>query len=239
MGSPIFPHLASYQDFNFPPPREGEDMVAMGGNLSPGMLLSAYQRGIFPWGNGSEDEPIYWYSLNPRCVLDPKNLHVSKSTKKHMKRNIFTIKLDVNFNEVITCCAHHYRPKQEGGTWINGSMIKAYNILHELGYAHSVSAFDDSGFAGGFYGIKLGSVFFGESMVSLRPNASKIAFIQFVRYFAMQGLKLIDCQQSSPHILALGAQLIPRQHFQKLIEPLVLRAEAAECWAHLHPEIIS
>jgi leucyl/phenylalanyl-tRNA--protein transferase len=239
MGSNSFPHLASYQDFNFPCPRENEDMVAVGGNLSPGMLLSAYQRGIFPWGTGCETEPIHWFSLNPRCVLKPENLHVSKSTKKHIKRNIFSIKLDDNFNEVITTCAQHQRSTQNSGSWINSSMISAYCTLHELGYAHSVSAYDKQGFAGGFYGIKLGAVFFGESMVSLRPNASKIAFIHFVRYFSSQGLKLIDCQQPSPHMLALGAELVPRNHFRQLLDALTMRDGATECWSHLHPESIS
>jgi len=213
---PDFPFLSENQRFQFPPPEKSEhnSVVAWGGNLSPGMLLSAYEQGIFPWY--SEGEPVIWHSPDPRFVIFPEKLHVSKSMQKILRQKIFTIKFNQDFSGVITSCSQVKRPGQ-GGTWITHDMIKAYTELHRLGWAHSAEAYFGGELSGGCYGILIGKIFFGESMFSLRPNASKAAFLTLARMLFEKGVRLIDCQQHTSHLESLGAVDISRVEFLTLL----------------------
>jgi leucyl/phenylalanyl-tRNA--protein transferase len=187
-----------------------EGIVAVGGNLSPGMLLSAYRQGIFPWY--SDPEPILWWSPDPRCVIFPKDIHISRSMRKFLKKNIFMITLDTDFEAIINGCKEAPRPGQRG-TWITDAMRDAYIKLHNLGYAHSVEVWDGKILAGGLYGVSLGSCFFGESMFSRVSNASKVALIWVSELIATMGFEMFDCQVYSPHVETMGARLIPRNEF--------------------------
>jgi leucyl/phenylalanyl-tRNA--protein transferase len=212
-----FPYLDKNTTFRFPDPGSAtpEGIVAIGGNLSPGMLLSAYSQGIFPWY--SDGDPIIWWSPDPRCVLFTDELHVSKSMKKLMLRGRFDITLDRQFQDVITACKKTPRRGQHG-TWITDAMLEAYCILHDLGYAHSVEVWDRSRLAGGMYGVSLGNFFFGESMFSLIPNASKAAIIHLNDIIRKIGFSTIDCQIYSAHLKTLGARMIPRDDFLRLLK---------------------
>ena len=224
---PKFPFLSENERFYFPPPEEAEhhSIVAWGGNLSPGMLLSAYEQGLFPWY--SEGEPIIWHSPDPRFVLFPEKLHISKSMKKVLRQKEFTITLDGNFQGVISACSKIARPGQDG-TWITGDMIAAYTELHRLGWAHSAEASFGNELAGGCYGIRLGNIFFGESMFSLRPNASKAAFICLSRLLFNDNVRFIDCQTHTRHLKSLGAEEISRAEFISLLrETLSLRSSGS------------
>lgn len=190
-----------------------EGILAVGGDLSVDRLLLAYQSGIFPWFE--TDEPIIWWSPNPRFVLFPEKLKVSKSMKQVMRNKTFTVTVNKAFNEVITACAHIKRNGQQG-TWITQSMIEAYTKLHELGYATSVEVWQDNTLVGGFYGVDLNNgVFCGESMFSKVSNASKVAFISFINN---THYKLIDCQVYTNHLASLGAEEIPRDAFLKFLK---------------------
>lgn len=200
----------------FPSPHlaEPDGVLALGGDLSPKRLLLAYQHGIFPWYN--EDEPIMWWSPNPRFVLFPENLKVSKSMRQVLRRQIFEVTFDKDFRGVITGCQ---RTKRSGqfGTWITEAMLEAYCNLHDLGYAHSVEVWQDNQLVGGLYGISLGKCFFGESMFTTVSNASKTGFITLVRKLQARDFKLIDCQTHSNHLESLGAQFITREQFLKFL----------------------
>jgi leucyl/phenylalanyl-tRNA--protein transferase len=205
------------EDISFPHPSQANrrGLLAMGGDLSRERLILAYSLGIFPWYN--EGEPIYWYSLDPRMVLFPENLKVSKSMKQVLDRKDFTITYDKAFKEVMIACRSVYRPGQ-GGTWITDDMLNAYCDLHEVGIAHSVEAWKDGELVGGLYGVSLGRCFFGESMFSKVSNASKAAFITMVRELESKGFLLIDCQMYTEHLASLGAALIPRTEFLAYLE---------------------
>lgn len=224
MADPDFPVLDEFQRIDFPGPNESNEdgIIASGGNLSPGMLLSAYSQGVFPWYN--EDEPILWWNPNPRCVLFPEKLHVSMRMERKLRNGHFVVRSDSNFNEVIKNCAGIKR-RHEDGTWINTDIIKSYGKLHELGWAHSIEAFipSESGMvlAGGLYGVSLGRCFFGESMFSSVTDASKTAFINMVRALAALGIEMIDCQISTPHLLSLGAEDIPRTEYMRMLDSLL------------------
>lgn len=211
-----FPYLSEYDRFDFPSVERSteEGIVGVGGNLSPGMLLSAYRQGIFPWF--SEREPILWWSPDPRFVLFPEELHVSKTLKKALSKSRLRVSCDRNFSSVIDECARIPR-RGQSGTWITGEMRDAYLSLHELGYAHSVEAYDGHELVGGLYGVSLGRCFFGESMFSLVDNASKIAFVRFVRAAMEAGMELIDCQVYTNHLERFGARDIPRSEFLALL----------------------
>lgn len=226
------PYLSEHEDFPFPPPETAsrEGVVVVGGNLSPGMLLSAYRRGIFPWF--SEGDPVLWWSPDPRCVLFPTEVHVSRSMGKLLRRGLFSITLDTRFEEVIRSCRNAPRPR-EPGTWITPAMLDAYLELHRLGYAHSVEAWAGGELAGGMYGISLGSLFFGESMFSRRSNGSKAALILFARGMASLGLDLLDCQVYSPHLGTLGARVIPRREFLDLLRRGLERPTRRGPWTGL------
>ncbi|MDR3335385.1 MAG: leucyl/phenylalanyl-tRNA--protein transferase [Treponema sp.] len=212
---PDFPYLNEYQRFFFPAPdRKPGNIIAVGGNLSPGMLLSAYEQGIFPWYN--QEDPILWQSPDPRFVLFPEKLHISSSMQKVFKRGDFACALDRNFAGVIQGCAEIYRPGQ-GGTWITGDIIAAYTELHCLGWAHSAESYQDGELVGGCYGIRLGAAFFGESMFAERSNASKAAFLTLAQHLFSDGVAFIDCQVHTAHLQSLGAEEISRRDFLRLL----------------------
>jgi len=201
----------------FPPPQLADKtgLLAVGGDLCEERLLLAYSLGIFPWY--SEGEPILWWSPDPRLVLYPGEIKVSKSLEKIIKRGAFDVTFDAAFEQVINLCASAGRRENEG-TWIVRDMIDAYCVLHENGYAHSVEAWKDGILAGGLYGISLGRCFFGESMFTLESNASKVAFACLVEYLKENSFDLIDCQVSTGHLKRFGAKEIPRSFFLKQLK---------------------
>ncbi len=205
-----------FDDPIFPDPEEADPdgLLAVGGDLSPQRLLTAYANGIFPWY--SEDSPILWWSTNPRLILLPEEFHMPRSLRRVLKRGTFSFTLDKDFEGVIRGCAHACRPEQEG-TWIVEDMFEAYTLLHELGYAHSVEAWKDGKLVGGLYGVSLGSVFFGESMFYCEPDASKAAFAVLVQQLAQWNFSLIDCQQTTDHLLRFGAREVPRFRFLAML----------------------
>lgn len=219
-----FPVLGLNDYFQFPPPEQSDDgLVAVGGNLSLGMLHSAYMQGIFPWFN--EEDPILWWSPDPRFVLFPEELHVPKSLRRVLNQKVFEFSMDKSFESVITSCAAANRPGQNG-TWIRPDMIESYIALHKAGVAHSVEAYLDGELVGGFYGVLIGSVFFGESMFTVVENASKAAFCTFVAAFRKAGGKLIDSQIYTDHVARFGGRNISRAAFLRyekdyLREPLL------------------
>jgi len=212
-----FPYLEVDEYFNFPDPEGAspEGIVAMGGNLSPGMLLSAYRQGMFPWFN--KGDPLYWWSPDPRFVLFPNEIHVSKSMKKTLRQNSFSFSLDTCFEEVITRCMSAPRRDQDG-TWISDEMKEAYTRMHELGYAHSVEAWQGNTLCGGLYGISLGRCFFGESMFSSVSNASKAALITLNEFLLNREFGIIDCQVPTFHLASLGAREISRKKFYDILK---------------------
>jgi len=195
----------------FPPPHLASEsgLLAIGGNLTRKRLLSAYRSGIFPWY--SENEPIMWWSPDPRLVLYPHELEVTKSLKRTIKRDEFEVTIDAAFGEVIDACAHI--PRKDQGTWITPEMIEAYNDLHRAGFAHSVEAWHKGELAGGLYGISMGKCFFGESMFSRITNASKVAFVKLVVHLQALSFDIIDCQVKTRHLMQFGAREIPRKRF--------------------------
>jgi leucyl/phenylalanyl-tRNA--protein transferase len=202
-------------DVPFPPVEtaltEPNGLLAAGGDLSPERLILAYRQGIFPWY--SEGQPILWWSPDPRAVLFPEHLHVSRRLTRTLRRAPYEITLDEDFIGVIRGCRDAPR-KQGPGTWIVPEMLSAYCRLHELGYARSVECWQEGRLVGGIYGVALGRVFFGESMFSLAPDASKIALVHLAR---SDRYRLIDCQQTSEHLTRLGAECIPRNEFIRLL----------------------
>jgi leucyl/phenylalanyl-tRNA--protein transferase len=196
----------------FPDPSlsEPDGLLAVGGDLTPRRLLAAYAAGIFPWFD--ERSPILWWSPDPRLVLDPGELHVSRSLARTLRRGRFQVTADTAFERVIRRCSAADRPGQRG-TWITPEMIEAYATLHRLGFAHSFEAWEGDVLAGGLYGISLGSAFFGESMFAERPDASKVAFVTAVQWLRGRGVTLVDCQVRTEHLVSLGAKEIPRSRF--------------------------
>ncbi|XXF79350.1 leucyl/phenylalanyl-tRNA--protein transferase [Myxococcaceae bacterium GXIMD 01537] len=195
------------------PPAEKADrsgLLAIGGDLTPERLLSAYARGIFPWY--SEGQPILWHSPNPRFVLKPEALHVGKSLRKRLKAGTYEVRYDTAFADVITACGEVPRPGQDG-TWITPEMRAAYIELHERGYAHSVEAWVGGELKGGLYGVSLGAAFFGESMFARADDASKVAFVTAVRRFQGWGFHFVDCQVETEHTARFGAEHWPRRRF--------------------------
>ena len=195
----------------FPPPELAEDgLLAVGGDLRPERLLTAYAQGIFPWYE--DGLPILWHSPDPRMVLRAEDLHVPRSLAKTIRRRTYQVTLDSAFRDVVEACASMDRPGQDG-TWITAEMISAYEVLHRLGFAHSVEAWRGDELVGGLYGVSLGSAFFGESMFSRATDASKVAFVTFVQDLARRGIALIDCQVHTEHLERFGAIEIPRTEF--------------------------
>ncbi|WP_108116469.1 leucyl/phenylalanyl-tRNA--protein transferase [Kordia periserrulae] len=196
----------------FPPVSETspEGILAIGGDLQPERLLLAYKSGIFPWYG--EDEPIIWWSPDPRMVLFPEELKVSKSMKQLLRRQAFSVTYNTAFKEVINACASVQRPGQDD-TWITDEMQEAYLELFNMGYITSVEVWRDEKLVGGAYGVNLGRVFCGESMFAYESNASKFGFIHLVRKLQSEGCQIIDCQMHTNHLESLGAYEIPREVF--------------------------
>ena len=201
----------------FPPADTADEdgIVAFGGDLSTERLLLAYRSGIFPWYN--EDEPIIWWCPDPRFVLFPQHLKVSKSMQTVLRNGKFRFTINKAFTQVIQNCKTITREGQDG-TWITPAVQKAYTTLHELGYAHSAEAWMNGELVGGLYGIRMGNIFFGESMFSKASNASKFAFIKYVQQLQKEGVVLIDCQVYTEHLESLGAEMIERKQFINLLE---------------------
>ena len=195
-----------------------DGLLAVGGDLSPGTLVNAYRHGIFPWYN--EGEPILWWSPNPRFVLFPGKIKVSKSMRALLNKDKFRFTVNKAFPEVIKACKTAPRKDQQG-TWISPAVQEAYIRLHEMGYAHSAEAWQDEKLAGGLYGVRLGNVFFGESMFSNESNASKFAFIKYIAQLETEHVALIDCQVYTPHLESLGAEMIERKTFISLLNKLI------------------
>lgn len=214
--------LALDPESEFPPLddalTEPNGLIAIGGELSSKRLLQAYRRGIFPWYNAGE--PILWWSPNPRMVLFPDELNVSRSLSKILKKPLFEIRVNTAFRDVISACSEVKRP-QQSGTWINQDMINAYCELHALGYAISVESWQDDQLVGGCYGIKINRMFYGESMFHRVSDASKVAFVHLVQYLQSHHVGMIDCQMKTPLLSAFGAREIPRAQFEKHLSFLI------------------
>ena len=197
----------------FPNPNEADadGLVAYGGDLSPQRLLLAYAQGLFPWPHG-EAWPLLWFSPDPRTVLVPADLHVSRSLRKTLRQGVFTVRFDTAFDRVIQACATTRRPGQQG-TWITPAMRRAYGVLHELGFAHSAEAWVEGQLVGGLYGVSLGGAFFAESMFTHRSNAAKVAFVHLVQQLNAWGFHFVDCQMHSDHLERFGAVAWERSYF--------------------------
>ena len=213
------PLFALQQELVFPPVHlaEPDGLLAMGGDLSTERLILAYRSGIFPWYEGHV--PLWWCP-DPRFVLFPEKTRISKSMQQLLKKEAFRFTVDTSFSSVIRACKTSSRKDQQG-TWITDEVEAAYSLLHESGYAHSAEAWAGDRLAGGLYGVKMGKVFFGESMFSHISNASKFAFIRYVQLLQQEGIELIDCQVYTPHLESLGAEMIPREAFMEQLKKLL------------------
>jgi leucyl/phenylalanyl-tRNA--protein transferase len=216
--------------YDFPPLERALEqpngLLAAGGDLSAGRLIAAYRRGIFPWY--SEGEPIMWWSPDPRMVLYPAELRVSRSLRKALRREDYEIRVDTAFAEVMRACADP-RPGQ-AGTWVSPAMISAYSALHKHGYAHCVETWRSDTLVGGLYGVAIGHAFFGESMFSRVTDASKLALVHLVRQLARWEFGLIDCQMRTAHLARLGAREIARGEFSRQLQQLVNYALEPGVW---------
>jgi leucyl/phenylalanyl-tRNA--protein transferase len=207
-------------ELRFPPPEgaSAEGIVAVGGDCRPERLLLGYAQGIFPWP--SEGLPLLWFSPDPRFVLDPHRAHVPRSLQKCVRRQTFEIRFDTAFREVIRACADARRPGQRG-TWIIDELVEGYEMLHELGFAHSVEAWRDGRLVGGLYGVGLGKMFFGESMFALEADASKSAFVMLLGQLVRWRFALVDCQVHTEHLERFGAEEWPRSDFLDVLRASV------------------
>lgn len=206
--------------------RDPNGLLAAGGDLSVERLLDAYVHGIFPWF--SEDDPLLWWSPDPRMVLYVEEVHVSRSLRRRLRAGGFRITVDAAFRDVMLACAEPRREQE--GTWITHDMVDAYTRLASLGYAHSIEVWMDEVLAGGLYGVAIGRMFYGESMFARRVDASKIALVVLARQLARWGFVLIDCQMSTPHLQSLGAREIPRPDFLDQVSRLVRQPPVPLPW---------
>jgi leucyl/phenylalanyl-tRNA---protein transferase len=213
----------------FPPVwlARSDGLLCIGGDLSSKRLLHAYENGIFPWF--SKNDPILWWSPDPRLVLYPKEINISKSLKKKIKKNEFDITMDQAFEKTITACARTRKDNDEGA-WLVDEMIQAYIELHQKGYAHSIETWQNGDLVGGLYGICLGGSFFGESMFSFVSNASKLALVALSQYLEKYDFDLIDCQVTTGHLINMGAVEISRHAFIKKINKSVQRKDLPDIW---------
>ena len=220
--------LSEQADPNWFPPldqalREPPGLLAAGGDLKPARLLAAYERGVFPWY--SAQQPILWWSPDPRMVLYPEEFVVSRSLRKTLRNRPFSTRVDSNFAATIRACA---QPRRSGpDTWLHDEMIESYERLHNLGFAHSVEAYIGERLVGGLYGIQLGGVFFGESMFSRERDASKVAMARLVEECRARDIHLIDCQVASAHLASLGAREVSRDQFAALLRRYARRSPSA------------
>lgn len=213
----------------FPDPELAEDsgLLGVGGDLHPNRVLLGYSQGIFPWY--SDGQPILWHSPDPRFVLFPSELHVPRSLKKTIRKQPFDVTADVAFEEVIDGCAAAPRPGQDG-TWITGAMRGSYLTLHSLGLAHSIEAWREGELVGGLYGVALGTIFFGESMFAVEPDASKVAFVTLVTQLRGWDFELIDSQVYTDHLARFGAREIPRRDYRLLLRRCLRRRTRLGPW---------
>ncbi len=217
----------------FPDPNlaltEPDGLLAVGGDLSCERLLSAYRQGIFPWF--SDNQPILWWSPDPRSVIHPQQLNISRSMKKVLRKGEYQISFDTTFEQVVRECA---APRDnQPGSWITEGMLQAYSELHRKGAAHSVECWHQGELVGGLYGVAIGQVFFGESMFSRRRNASKVAFISLTQQLIEWGYQLIDCQVHSDHLESLGAVMMPRPAFLQLLDIHCPQSPAGNAWKQI------
>jgi len=210
-----FSFILQGQDFPAVENSTDEGLLAIGGDLSSARLLRAYSLGIFPWY--SEDDPIMWWSPNPRMVMKPNDFYPAKSLRKLLRDSSYQFKIDCNFEEVIKACAVNNR-KDQDGTWITDELSAAFIRLHKLGFAHSFEIYINEKLVGGLYGLSLGKIFFGESMFHHVSNASKLAFYQLTEFLKAHDFKLIDAQQETAHLKSLGAYPIDRTYFLSLLK---------------------
>jgi len=207
--------------------REPNGLLAAGGDLSPERLVDAYAHGIFPWYG--DDDPLLWWSPDPRMVLFVRELHVSRSLRRIVKSARFTVTLDRAFADVMEGCA---APRADAsGTWITADMLDAYSVLARRGFAHSVETWADGSLVGGLYGVAIGRMFYGESMFSRRSDASKVALVTLMRQLERWGFEMIDCQMSTGHLASLGAREIPRASFLERMRRLVRQPDVPGPWA--------
>lgn len=224
--------------FEFPPLglADEDGLLAVGGDLSPQQLLYAYTLGIFPWYN--PNEPILWWSPDPRFVLFPQKLKLTRNNKKLFKRHSYRVTYDNAFEQVISKCQKIPRKGQEG-TWITDDILKAYSKLHQLGFAHSVEVWENEKLVGGLYGVSLGRSFFGESMFSEVSGASKVGFIHLVKNLELQGFELIDCQVYTPYLESFGAEMIPRDDFVSRITNSFEKGTLTGNWDKIKKAVIT
>ena len=230
MRNPLYWVQANKLSDEFPDTTEAllrpDGLLAAGGDLTPERLLIAYSSGIFPWY--SHGQPILWWAPDPRSILYPAALKISRSLRKTVKRQLFSVTIDRAFDLVIRACAV---PRNDHtGTWITDSMIDAYGALHRRGHAHSIECWEGNKLVGGLYGIAIGRVFFGESMFSLVTDASKVALVTLGRRLAEWDYRLIDCQVHNPHLASLGAETIPRTDFNGMLRRFCLSAPSPQAW---------
>jgi leucyl/phenylalanyl-tRNA--protein transferase len=216
---PIFPSVTRAL-------REPNGLLAAGGTLTPEWLLAAYRHGIFPWFN--DGEPILWWSPDPRMVVFPDQVRITRSLRKTLRNAAYEVRLDHDFPAVIRACAAPRDPR--GGTWITTEIQDAYIRMHELGYAHSVETYIDGELAGGLYGMALGRAFYGESMFSRRTDASKIAFAHLARFLEQREFRVLDCQMTTSHLASLGGREIPRSSFVGLLDEATREGPPPERW---------
>jgi leucyl/phenylalanyl-tRNA--protein transferase len=224
------PYFHLSNSISFPPPQlAGEEgLLAIGGDLSRKRLLLAYKMGIFPWY--SEDQPILWWSPDPRLILYPEDIRVSKSLKKIIRKEKFKITMDTAFEDVIKACAT-VRTANDEETWIVDDMLNSYIDLHNAGYAHSVEAWFDGELAGGLYGVSLGRCFFGESMFTRVSNASKVAFVTLAEFLAKLSFEFIDCQVKTDHLINFGSIEISRARFLTMLKQSLKRESMIGKWS--------
>lgn len=206
---------------------EPNGLLAVGGDLSPKRLLCAYRRGIFPWFG--EGDPLLWWSPDPRTVLFPDEIRISRSLRKRLRRRRLGVSMDRVFSDVIRGCSQARGPSRSG-TWILPPMVRAYEALHRLGWAHSVEVWEGETLVGGLYGVAIGQVFFGESMFSRVDDASKVALVQLCEHLDALDFRLIDCQMRTDHLIRLGALEIPRREFVTLLDRFCAHPEASGSW---------
>ena len=227
------------QEYRFPPAESAtpNGVVCYGGNLSPGALVSAYRQGIFPWP--SNPAVMRWCSPDPRFIVLPEFLHITESAQKALKKALkrdseYTLTLDSDFREVIKNCAAIPRIGQPG-TWIFPSLVNAYTMLHELGYAHSVEVWKNGNLVGGLYGMSIGAAFFGESMFSLESNASKIGFLSLARTIFDRGFEFIDCQVYTPYLELMGGIDVPRSIYLSMLDAALKKPTIRGDWSKMFP----
>jgi leucyl/phenylalanyl-tRNA--protein transferase len=201
--------------------REPNGLLAAGGDLTPERLLAAYKKGIFPWYQ--DGQPILWWSPDPRAVLKPAELKISRSLRRSMTKRGYEFRVNSGFAKVVAACAEPRR--YGGGTWITAEMAEAYQRLHALGWAHSFETWTEGRLVGGLYGVAIGRVFFGESMFTRVTDASKVALVNAVEFLSARGIELVDCQVASAHVKSLGAVDIPRSEFLALLRTLTVDAQ--------------